>query len=281
MESLSKAAKNVFNENSTSFGNTLSEAIVTETMVKSLNGFYDMVGHKPEEEGTLAVMAKYFFEKGVSPSQLTTALNLCVEQCQYPVRLPDIMQRIPGYEVPTVDAEARAKWDILIRFVEKYVSNNVHGEYGPEYGWYGTRYDSQGMAKRPATYPEIEQRVLDVVRRTGGWKQYKCMTEADLPFQQKRFFEEYKAWAAVEKTADESRLLPMRFVRQLPATGGDRMGDIGQPAPNGLTERLNGGSEPQLKRREVAKLQRSDEWYAERRAKLKQQAEEVSAKRKS
>ncbi|HET6179678.1 MAG TPA: hypothetical protein VFE61_22330 [Candidatus Sulfotelmatobacter sp.] len=38
-------------------------------------------------------------------------------------------------------------------------------------------------------------------RRTGGWKVYACMTDGDFPFVQKRFFEEYAAWSAVEQVA--------------------------------------------------------------------------------
>jgi|SRR5437899_13085160 len=84
------------------------------------------------------------------------------------------------------DAEARKAWDILASFVRKYVSNDVHGNYGPEHGWY------------PKSHPKLSDRILATVRRTGGWKLYACMTDGDFPFVQKRFFEDYEAWIAVE-----------------------------------------------------------------------------------
>jgi hypothetical protein len=93
------------------------------------------------------------------------------------------------------DAEARKAWDLLTRFVTKYVSNDVHGNYGPQHGWY------------PKSFPKLSERILDCVRRTGGWKVYACMDVHDMPFIQKRFFEEYAAWTAVERITDNSKLI--------------------------------------------------------------------------
>jgi hypothetical protein len=92
------------------------------------------------------------------------------------------------------DAEARTAWDVLTCFVGRYVSNDQFGNYGPEHGWY------------PNKYAKLTDRILDTVRRTGGWKVYKCMTAEDFPFVQKRFFAEYHAWIAVEQITP-SRLL--------------------------------------------------------------------------
>jgi hypothetical protein len=78
---------------------------------------------------------------------------------------------------------------VLIAFVKKYVGNDVYGDYGPQHGWH------------PQTFPHLSERILDTVRRTGGWKVYKCMTDDDFPFVQKRFFEEYAAWVAVDQVA--------------------------------------------------------------------------------
>jgi hypothetical protein len=113
-------------------------------------------------------------------------LTRCANECRYPVRLPDILQRISGHEVPQLEAEARRAWDVVTAFVAKYVSNDVHGNYGPEHGWYNN-------------FPTLSDRILDTVRRSGGWKTYKCATDEDFPFVQKRFFEEYEAWTAVEQ----------------------------------------------------------------------------------
>src|SRR5205823_9798566 len=54
--------------------------------------------------------------------------------------------------------------------------------------------------------PRPRDPILDTVRRRGGWRTYRCMTEEAFPFQQKLFFEEYKAWTAVEQI-DASKLL--------------------------------------------------------------------------
>ena len=96
------------------------------------------------------------------------------------------------------DAEARKAWDVLSQFVSRYVGNDVYGNYGPEHGWYSK------------SYPKLSDRILGTVRRSGGWKVYACMTEADFPFIQKRFFEEYWASPAVEQIA------PSRLLTELP-----------------------------------------------------------------
>jgi hypothetical protein len=100
-------------------------------------------------------------------------------------------------EAGQTDAAMRASWDVLIAFVGKYVGSDCEGNYGPEHGsWGPVRSAGKDM---PAAYPVLEQRILDIVRRTGGWRQYKCMSEKDYPFQQRRFFEEYRAWVATER----------------------------------------------------------------------------------
>jgi hypothetical protein len=62
----------------------------------------------------------------------------------------------------------------------------------------------QGVRRVPP--PVLSQRILDTVRRTGGWVAYKVMDAEDLPHQQKRFVAEYQAWSAVEQVP-VSRLL--------------------------------------------------------------------------
>lgn len=174
-------------------------------IIRSLNCFYDLVGHRPQEPDTIAKMAMYLGQQA-TPEQVDAALDRCVRECRYPVRLPDITQRIIGMEVPVVEAEMRAAWDAVIRFVDKYVGCDPEGNYGPEYGWYGRAcvgYDEHGNLKYSVpTYPKLPQRILDCVRRTGGWEQHKLMTIDDQPFLQKRFFEEYQAWTAVENVLD-------------------------------------------------------------------------------
>ena len=105
-------------------------------------------------------------------------------------------------EAAQLDAEARKAWELTEEFVRKYVDTDVYGNYGPEHGWY-------------RIYPQLCDRILDTVRRTGGWRAYKKLTDKDFPFQQKRFFDEYKAWTAVERLTDPSKLLVIETRPQL------------------------------------------------------------------
>jgi hypothetical protein len=170
--------------------------------VTILNNFYAMMGHPPEVPGAINSMAGLLLAEA-NAAQINEALNRCTKECRFPVRLPDIMQRIPGNEIPKTEAMARKAWDVLIAFVKKYVSNDIYGNYGPEHGWY------------PKTFPKLDDRILDTVRRTGGWIAYARLVlpmesrrpEEDLPFQQKRFFEEYMAWTAVERISDAAHIL--------------------------------------------------------------------------
>ena len=174
-----------------------SERERIESLVAKLVRFYSVMGHRPDEPGALALMAEILCQSG-SDEQIAESMTRCTRECRFPVRLPDLLQRIPGQEVPQSEAEARKAWDVLTAFARKYVGNDVYGTYGPEHGWH------------PQTFPHLSERILDVVRRTGGWKMYKCMTDDDFPFVQKRFFEEYAAWVAVEQVAP-NRLLTDRL----------------------------------------------------------------------
>jgi len=161
-----------------------------------LTAFYAAMGNPPEARGALGVMATALAQRA-EPKAINAALNRCMTECRYPVRLPDIFQRIPGFDVD-LNAEKRLAWDTLEKFVRKYVSNDVFGNYGPEHGSF------------PQTFPQLAPRLLDTVRRTGGWRVYKSMTDEDFPHQQKRFFEEYEAWSEIQHVAmDPGKLLEM------------------------------------------------------------------------
>ena len=157
-----------------------------EILITKLVRFYSAVGNRPEEAGALALMAEFLTQNATDP-QIDIALSRCARECRYPVRLPDILQRLPGSEVPQSEAEARKAFDVVMDFARKYVANDVYGNFGPEHGWY------------PKSHPKLSDRILDTVRRTGGWEPYKRMTDRDFPFVQKRFFEAYAAWTAVEQ----------------------------------------------------------------------------------
>jgi hypothetical protein len=195
------ATRNTHNEQppkkSTCEGQSFESAIVDR-----LTMFYGVMGHMPEVVGALAYMAKTLCAQA-NYDQIIAALGRCTLECTYPVRLPDIIKRIPGNEVSQAEANARKAWDVLVAFVKKYVSNDIHGNYGPEHGWYSK------------SFPKLDDRILDSVRRTGGWKTYARLflpmearrPEEDLPFQQKRFYEEYMAWTAVERIPDAAHIL--------------------------------------------------------------------------
>lgn len=182
-----------------------AEASRTEVLVAKLARFYSVMGHRPEEPGALALMAEMLTQTATD-DQINGALSRCARECRFPVRMPDILQRIPGQEVPQLEAEARKAWDVVTQFVKKFVSNDVHGNYGPEYGWY------------PKTFPKLSDRILDTVRRTGNWRTYRLMTEEDFPYMQKRFFEEYQAWTAVELIESDRLLTAPVQLKQLAET---------------------------------------------------------------
>jgi hypothetical protein len=188
MEMENSAQPKLSNENAPS-----PEPARIESLVMKLARFYSVMGNRPDEPGALSLMAEVLCQSA-SDEHIAHAMTRCCRECRYPVRLSDFLQRIPGQEIPQPEAEGRKAWDILQAFVRKYVGNSIHGEYAPEHGWY------------PKTFPKLADRVLDTVRRTGGWKIYKCMTDADFPYVQKRFFEEYAAWTAVERVNPDHML---------------------------------------------------------------------------
>jgi hypothetical protein len=122
-------------------------------------------------------------------SQLEIAFARARRELKFFPRIAELRELAGQGAIQQADSEVRKAWDVVTKFVDKYVSNDPHGNFGPQFGWY-------------SNYPKLSDRILDTVRRTGGWKVYACMTEEDFPFSQKRFFEEYQAWTAVEHVPD-------------------------------------------------------------------------------
>jgi hypothetical protein len=118
----------------------------------------------------------------LSPEQLAVGFARARRALKFFPRISEIRE-LAG--ASNDDAEARAAWDVLLSFVSCYVQSDVFGNYSPDQGC------------RTTPMPVLSQRILDTVRRTGSWRAFKCMTPSDFPFQQKRFFEEFKAWDAV------------------------------------------------------------------------------------
>jgi hypothetical protein len=164
-----------------------------DALVIKLARFYSVMGNAPDEPGALALIAQIMVQRATD-EQINSALTRCARECRYPVRLSDILQRIPGQEIPELEAETRKAWDVVVQFVDKWVQSDVEGNY---------KIDQGIRSTKP---PQLDQRILNTVRRTGGWKAYKCMTADDFPFLQKRFFEEYAASTAVE-CIDSSKML--------------------------------------------------------------------------
>ena len=192
-----------------------AEAQRSESLVANLARFYSVWVTGPRSLA-LALMAEMLTQTATD-DEIAAALTRCARECKYPVRVPDILQRIPGQEIPQLEAEARHAWDVVQDFTRKYVGNDVYGNYGPDHGWY-------------SNFPKLTERILDSVRRSGGWKTYKCATDEDFPFLQKRFFEEYQAWTAVEHV-DPSKLLSEMAMLQLVAKSMDIPKSEPQPAP--------------------------------------------------
>lgn len=101
-----------------------------------------------------------------------------------------------------VDADMRAAWDAVTKHVAKW------GRWNSE----------RDRAHLETDAPELPERIVDTVRRTGGWTVYLGMDLDSFPFQQKRFFDEYKAWVRTERAAiDLWKSLPAADVKQLAA----------------------------------------------------------------
>jgi hypothetical protein len=154
----------------------------------------------------------------LSDDQIRLSVGRAVRELEWFPK-PSKLRELAGAEGSAInqDAEARAAWDTVTRFCSKYVSNDVHGNYGPEHGWY-------------SNFPRLAERILDSVRRSGGWKTYKCATDEDFPFLQKRFFEEYQAWTATERV-DPAKLLTEMPMLHLVAKPMDIPKRELQPAP--------------------------------------------------
>ena len=134
----------------------------------------------------------------LSDEQIRVCVGRAIRELKWfpkPAELRELVSYNPEEEQ---DAEARAAWDVVVDFTDKYIQSDPQGCYVVD----------QGVRRVPP--PVLSQRILDTVRRTGGWRAYKLMDAADLPHQQRRFMAEFKAWAAVEQ-------IPVsRFLTELP-----------------------------------------------------------------
>jgi hypothetical protein len=187
----------------------------------------------------------------LSPSQLQTAFTRARRESQFFPKIAQLRELAGEASKQRQDAECRKAWDTLQTFVRRYVGNDVFDNYGPEHGWY------------PKTFPHLSDRIVDSVRRSGGWKTYKCMTDEDFPFVQKRFFDEYNAWTAIERV-DAGHMLTAAVlqVKQLAAA---------------KTEHRQQPSRPTFIPKPIP-LPMTDAQFRDRREMLRQQAEMLTKK---
>jgi hypothetical protein len=132
---------------------------------------------------------------------LALAFGKARRELDYVPMVSELRRLALADESGKLDAEMRAAWDVLVKFVGKWC------RWGEDYAH---AYVEQGA-------PALTARIVDSVRRTGGWGAYLILSYTDetrardATFQQKRFYEEYQAWTAVE------RILPdLSKVLQLP-----------------------------------------------------------------
>lgn len=157
------------------------------------------------------------------------------------------------------EGEALAAWERAVQFAIKYVDCDVFGNYGPEHGWH------------PKDHPPLNDRILQTVRMTGGWRAIKLMDDGDEPFVRKRFLEAYEY-------APEALAFPVGFFEKMPAV--KQLAEVKEmprsskpPAP---VPRLEQIAKPMPAAKPL-----NDAELRERREMLRQQAEKIIALRKA
>jgi hypothetical protein len=170
-------------------------------VLEMLTLFYAKMGNPPDLQGAVAAMATDLAARG-SIEAIQIALEACMTE-RYPVRLPHILAKLPGTEAADMNADKRRAWDVVEEFSSKWLRWN----------------EDRTSAYIETGAPPISKRVIDCVRRSGGWSLYLRMTDEDYPFAQKRFFEEWEAWTDVDRISrDPSRALVFPALKQLAET---------------------------------------------------------------
>ena len=122
-------------------------------------------------------------------------------------------------ESETEDAEWQVAWDVAVHHASKYIITNPEGEYEEKH-YFG----------ETIVIPELSQRIRDTVRRIGGWRAIKCMSNDDFPFVQKRFREAYQACEAAEVALSRNALAGIGGFKELMASKtmpeGKRLADV-------------------------------------------------------
>jgi len=130
----------------------------------------------------------------LSHEQIKQAITRAIQERDFFPRVSELRKLAGAGAEEQKDAEAHRAWDVLLRYVDDWIQSDPQGCYGPEQGCRKTRP------------PKLEPRIVDCVRRLGGWRRLKTASEDDLPFLKKDFLEEYSRWEAVDRV-DVSHML--------------------------------------------------------------------------
>lgn len=152
---------------------------------------------------------------------LAAAFAKARRELDYVPQVSELRRLALADEPGKLDAEMRAAWDVLIKFVNKWCRWND--------GYWDGEASHVVSARVEEGAPQLPQRIVDTVRRTGDWAVYLRMELRDFPFQQKRFFEEYQAWVAVERVLpDLAKMLQLPEARVKQLTGSKTMDNTAQ-----------------------------------------------------
>lgn len=86
-----------------------------------LSEFYAKMGNPPEMTGALSLMANDLLKEGISLDQIRESLRRCSMECVFPVRLPHIFQRVPGFGVNDGRPDPETAWAMCPKSDEQSV----------------------------------------------------------------------------------------------------------------------------------------------------------------
>jgi hypothetical protein len=226
----------------------------TEKIAAMLEMTYAVMNRKLPEPAALAMMATDLAEE-LSDDQLAIGLKRLRKERDF-VSVKDIILLSGGGNVQDV-SEAHKAWDVLMDFVGKYVNSDAEGNYRPD----------QGVRTTPM--PKLSQRITDVVRLTGGWRIYRCMTIESTPHVQKRFFDEYALWTNLQAIDNSKLLEPGEALKQLTAgTSSNPLSNEGaKPEVTRRVRKIPPVPTPaELRDRAAAQKAQLDQWATRRKA---------------
>lgn len=189
----------------------------------------------------------------IPQDRLNTAFQRALHERSFFPKVAELRNLAVSSSDDEKKVEANAAWNYVNEYLRKWGVNLL-----PLY--------SGGKVTTP---PPLDARTDYALRRIGGVRTLNQVDVDKMPFMYRDFCEAY-ALAPVA----ELMVLPLQ--QQF---GNDKLqGNIKQLTEAKSMEHYT--EQPEL-RKDAPPVQRSDEWYAERRAELKWQADELLAKRKT